>query len=231
VKRIGVLRMTELPDGTFDVHGSYLDVFRMMFADQDVELVDVPVHIGSTPGSLSDADIWIITGSPASVYDDLPWIATAEEIVREAARSETSLFGICFGHQLVAQAMGGRVERAPVGWGIGALGYATIADVPHLDLPASLTLIASHQDQVTIAPDDAVVWSTADYCPIAGLVIGERMWTVQGHPEFTPELARAIYTSRRDRIGSELVDRALATLDRPLSNRAIAAAVLAASGC
>lgn len=223
VKRIGVLRMCELPDGTFDLHGSYLDVFELMFAGHEVELFDVPVHTGDAPASLDDADLWIISGSPASVYDDLPWIATAEQIVRDAAAAETPVFGICFGHQLVAQALGGRVERA-CGWGIGALEYTTIGSVP--GLPATLTMIASHEDQVTIVPDDATVWSTADYCPNAGLAVGERIWTVQGHPEFTPQLARAIYTSRRERIGADLVDRALATLDRPLSSGDVAVAVL-----
>jgi GMP synthase-like glutamine amidotransferase len=223
--RIGVLRMCELPDAGLPVHGPYLRLLEMLFARHAVELLDVPVHEGATPASLADADGWIATGSPASVYDDLDWIRTAEEIVRAAAASETPLVGICFGHQLVAQALGGRVERAAVGWGVGARRYETVVDrgpVPG----TSTTLLASHQDQVVAAPPGAVVWSTAEYCPIAGLGVGERMWTVQGHPEFTPELVTAIYESRRERIGGDAVDAARRTLTTPLSNAAVADAIV-----
>ncbi len=214
--------MCELPEASLSVHGPYLRLFEMMFDGRDVELLDVPVHLGDVPASLADADVWIATGSPASVYDDLPWIATGEELVRSAVAAERPFVGICFGHQLVAQALGGRVERASVGWGIGIRDYSTVAAVPGLRLPDTVSAIASHQDQVVVAPADAVVWSTSDYCPNAGLAVGERMWTMQGHPEFTPQLAQAIYASRRSVIGEHAVDHAMTTLTRPLSNRSIA---------
>lgn len=227
--RVGLLRMCELPDAGRAVHGGYVRLIGMLFDGDPVELLDVPVHEGATPSSLADADVWIATGSPASVYDDLAWIRTAEELVREAAATETPLVGICFGHQLVGQALGGRVAKARGGWGIGVQRYErTDARAPLSE--DTLTLIASHQDQVLDAPADAVVWSTAGYCPIAGMRIGERMWTVQGHPEFTPALAAAIYESRRDRIGGDAVDAAKQTLDAPLSNRRIARALLDLAG-
>jgi GMP synthase-like glutamine amidotransferase len=225
--KVGILRMCDFSDVLSAVHGPYLRLFEMMFAGRPVELVDIAVHEGETPGALSDADVWIASGSPASVYDDHEWIASAEDIVRDAAASETPFVGICFGHQLVAQALGGRVERADVGWGVGALEYTTVVRPRALvDLPDTLTILASHQDQVVDVPDSATVWSTSEYCPNAGLVVGERMWTVQGHPEFTPDLVRALYPSRRDRVGDGAVDAALATLDRPLSNRLIADAIV-----
>ncbi len=224
---IGILRMSEFADVVYATHGPYLGVFEMMFAGRPVELLDVAVHDGQTPATLSDADVWIVSGSPASVYDDHAWIATAEAIVREAVVTETPFVGICFGHQLVAQALGGRVEKAEGGWGVGALDYRTSARPRALaDLPDTLTILAAHQDQVVDVPGSATVWSTADYCPNAGLAVGERMWTVQGHPEFTPGLVETLYPTRRDRVGSARVDAALTTLGRPLSNRLIADAIL-----
>ena len=208
--------------------GPYRQVFSDMFDGHAVELVEFPLFDGTAPDALDEADLWIINGSPDSVYDDLPWLETAEELVRDAAATERPLFGICFGHQLIARALGGRVERAAGGWQVGVTDYRTIAPVPAWSaVPAQLALLAVHQDQVVEVPADAVVWSTAAGCPNAGLVIGERMWTVQGHPEFGADICAALYEQRRDRIGSARTDAALASLDRPLSNRQVAAAVIA----
>lgn len=202
-------------------------LFELLFVGQPVELLDIAVHEGDAPASLTDADMWVASGSPVSVYDDLGWIATAEDIVRSAAASAVPFVGICFGHQLVAQALGGRVEKASAGWGIGALDYATLGRPTRgAHLPPTVTMLASHQDQVVEVPADVSVWSRSEFCPHAGLAVGDRMWTMQGHPEFTPELVRAIFISRRDRIGPATVDAALATLDRPLSNTLVAEAIV-----
>lgn len=225
---IGILRMTEFVDEVYAAHGPYLRQFETMFRGRPVDLVDVAVHEGQTPAALSDADLWIASGSPASVYDGHSWIETAEAIVREAAATETPFVGICFGHQLVAQALGGRVEKAAGGWGVGALDYAATRRPGSLaTLPDTLTILAAHQDQVVEVPAAATVWSTSDYCPNAGLVVGERMWTVQAHPEFTSALVQTLYPSRRDLVGGDRVDTAMATLGRPLSNDLIADAIVA----
>ena len=226
VIRIGLLRMTELPDGTLDIHGPYATLFSLFFENQPVALLDFAVHEGAAPASLDDCDGWVISGSPASVYDDLDWIRTGEQIVRSALAEERPMVGICFGHQLIAQALGGRVQKALNGWGIGAQRYDTVRALRQLQQPGPTTMLASHQDQVVGLPDEASVWSSADYCPIAGFTVGERMLTMQGHPEFTPQLVTAIYESRRDRIGDTEVDVALGTLTRPLSNDAIAEAIV-----
>jgi GMP synthase-like glutamine amidotransferase len=223
--RIGVLRMAELPDAAFRVAGPMIGVYRQLFHGHAVEVLDVPVHEGAAPASLADCDGWIVGGSPASVYDDLDWIRTGEEIVRAAHAEERPLIGVCFGHQLIAQALGGRVEKSAGGWGIGAQRYDVVRPLPHFD-GDTMTLLASHQDQVVEVPSGATIWSTSDYCPVAGFAIGERVMTVQGHPEYSPELVAALYESRRHRIGDEVVDRALATLAAPLSNDAVAAAIV-----
>lgn len=217
--------MAELPDAALGVAGPMTGLYRRLFHGHAVEVLDVPVHEGATPASLADCDAWMISGSPASVYDDLDWIRTGEEIVRAAHAEERPLIGICFGHQLIAQALGGRVEKSADGWGVGARSYDVVRPLPHFH-GDTITLLASHQDQVVELPSDAHVWSSSDYCPVAGFTIGERLVTVQGHPEYTPSLVAALYESRRERIGDETVDAALASLVTPLSNDAFADAVV-----
>ena len=226
---IGLLRMDDLPEHALHVRGNYPDLYARMFDDEDVVLVDIPVHLGDGPASLDDADVWVFTGSRHSVYDDLPWIVTASSLVRAVLDSERPAVGICFGHQLFGRALGGTV--GPAAWGIGAQTYRTVQPLPWFpEADGQLCLIASHQDQVQVAPSDAGVWSSSDYCPIAGLVIGERAWSVQGHPEFVPDVAQVLYEGRRDRLGHVAVDSAQASLSTPLSNRAVARAIVRFAG-
>ncbi len=224
--RIGLLRMDLLSVQSPEGNGDYPGLYERMFDDLGVELVDVPMFRGDAPTSLADCDGWIVTGSRHSVYDGHAWIATAEEVVREAVADEVPLVGICFGHQLLAQALGGRVEKAAVGWRIGAQQYEATEPLPWLGGTDPYTLIASHQDQVVEPPSDAVVWSSGDGCPVAGMRVGDRAWTVQGHPEFTPGVATEIFRSRVEKLGADAVERAVESMTRPLDNRRIAEAIV-----
>ena len=223
---VGLLRMDELPEHAVHVRGNYPELYERLFADEDVDLLDVPVHLGARPDSLDDADVWLFTGSRHSVYDDLPWIRTAVELVHAVIDDEQPAVGICFGHQLFAHALGGTVAAAGR-WGLGVQRFRTAAPLPWFPEAAeSISLIASHQDQVLDPPPGSVVWSTADYCPVAGLRIGRAAWSVQGHPEFTADVAHVLYEGRRARLGDDAVDAARRTLDEPVANAALARAVV-----
>jgi GMP synthase-like glutamine amidotransferase len=224
--RIGLLHMDALPDTAIPVQGDYPHLYRHLFRHETVEFVDIHVHRGDAPASLDDCDGWILGGSRYSVYDDLDWIRTAEQIVREASAAERPIVGVCFGHQLIAQALGGRTVKADVGWGVGAQRYESVAPSPWQPGEAPTALLACHQDQVVELPPDAVVWSTSAYCPVAGMTVGEHVWSMQGHPEFTPPICDVIYESRRGLIGDAEVDAAKRTLAAPLSNESIAAAIV-----
>lgn len=217
--------MCELPEPATAAHGDYLTVFRDFYGRHALELVDFAVHDGDSPASIHECDGWVIGGSPASVYEDLDWIRTGEEIVRSLIAAERPLFGICFGHQLMAQALGGTVERASVGWGAGAHHYE-VAEAPPMwsDAPATIALLAMHQDQVTDVPVDATVWATSPFCPNAGIAYGDRAWSMQPHPEFTPRLVGALCRDRRLRLGDDVTDAAIASLDTPLDSALVAAA-------
>jgi len=228
--RIGLLRMDDLPTHAVHVRGDYPDLYAEMFVEEDVSLIDVPVHHGAAPASLDDADVWLFTGSRHSVTDDLPWIGRAADLARQVIAERRPSVGICFGHQLFAHALGGKV--GPAGrWGLGALEYRTVDPLPWFpEGSESISLIASHQDQVLEAPAGATVWSTADYCPIAGMRVGPTAWSVQAHPEFTADVAHALYEGRRERLGDAAIDQARSSLSRPVSNRALARAVVNFAG-
>lgn len=223
---VGLLRMDDLPEHAQHVLGDYPDLFTHLFADEDVDLVDIRVHRGDGPASLDDADVWLLGGSRHSVYDELPWIADALDLTRRLIAEERPTVGICFGHQLLGEALGGRV--GPAGrWGVGVQSYRTIAPLDWFpEAGSSVELIASHRDQVLEVPPEAEVWSGSAYCPVAGLRVGGRAWSVQGHPEFTADVAHVLYEGRRAELGHESVDAARASLATRVSNRALARAIV-----
>ena len=136
------------------------------------------------------------------------------------------MVAVCFGHQLLAQAMGGTVAKSPDGWGAGVHAYELVGEpAPWMDPPAhgTLRLIASHQDQVTELPEGAVILARTDHCPVAAYTLGPAAFAIQPHPEFTPAVSRGLVERRRDRIGAEASDAALASLDASLDRDVLAA--------
>lgn len=154
------------------------------------------VTAGHLPGDPSAYSACLVTGSSAGVYDALPWIAPLKAFLVSAS-GRTALVGVCFGHQVMAEAFGGRVIQSPKGWGVGlhryeATGRAWLADLP------SLALAASHQDQVVEAPIDAEVVAASDFTPFGALSYPARKAiSIQLHPEFDPDYARALIEARR----------------------------------
>ena len=137
------------------------------------------------PADLKEVDGVVITGSPASVYDEQPWIKTLQQKTQQVIEEGIPLLGVCFGHQLIAQVLGGKVEKATVGWGLG------IKPVPFTQTPwmspwlKPLNLVHVHQDQVTRLPEGARCLAGDEFCPYESFAIADRILTVQGHPEFT----------------------------------------------
>jgi GMP synthase-like glutamine amidotransferase len=186
--------------------GDYLDLFGRLFGAHvpDLELRPYDVVGGDLPGHPEECDAWVCTGSRHSAYDDLPWIADLEAFIRDVAAAGRPFVGVCFGHQVLAQALGGRVERAS-GWGAGVR-RVTLAG------GGELRLHFMHQDQVVELPPGATVLGSADHCPVAVLAVGERMLGIQAHPEFTDAYSAALLADRELRIGTEATADAASTL-------------------
>jgi GMP synthase-like glutamine amidotransferase len=205
------------------IAGDYPELFTALLGPLGVDVVPYAVEDGQLPVSLDECDGWLCSPSRLSVYDDEPWINDMEALLRDAIATETAFIGVCFGHQLVAQTLGGRVERAADGWGVGVQDYEIIEPLPQMQpAPGRFALIASHQDQVVQVPAGARVIARSEYCPVAGLAVGERMWTLQGHPEFVPDLADALLQLRVDLIGTDRVAAARASLAQPTDRHVVA---------
>lgn len=219
---IGLLQCDEIDEPLQHIAGDYPKMFGDLLAPHRVELRIYRVDEGELPTDTHECDGWIGGGSRRSAFEDEPWIAGLIDFVRRLHANRQPFVGVCFGHQVIAQALGGEVERAAVGWGVGVRSYDVVAERPWMRPPLDdLVLVASHQDQVTALPPGAEVLAVSDYCPIAAMAVGEQMLGIQGHPEFSPALSRALLESRRQRLGDDLTDTALATLVTPTNRRSV----------
>ena len=227
--RLGLLQCGYVAPAVAATHGDYPELFADLLAPHGVALTTFDVQRQPLPEDLGSLDGWLVSGSADSAYDPLPWIAPVEDLLRRAVSDRVPLVAICFGHQLLAQALGGRVVRAPAGWGAGVHRYEVVGPTrPWMVPPAAEgpRLIASHQDQVVALPKGAEVVARTDHCPYAAFQVGPRALALQPHPEFTAGLSRDLLELRRDRIGAA-VEPALASYDQPLDRDVVASWLVA----
>jgi len=204
--KIGILQTGRSPDELRDEFGDYNEMFMALLGRPDVVFETFAVMVDDFPNRPDIADAWVVTGSRCGVYDGFPWIAKLKAFLRHVHQDRVPLVGICFGHQAVAAALGGTVEKFAGGWSCGLQHYDMVGR------PAPAALLAWHQDQVIVPPKDAEVIMSSDFCRYAGMRIGDFTLTIQAHPEFTPDFVRALAGARRDVVGAAVADAALASL-------------------
>ena len=211
---LGILRTDAVRPEWVDAHGEYPDMFERVLKSLDptISFTTWNTEAGVLPDSTDAAEGFLITGSKSSVYDDKDWIRRAEDFVRKCHAHRQKLVGICFGHQLVANALGGAVEKSAKGWGVGIQKYKLLDSPFGSSDSDEFCLLASHQDQVTLMPPGAKLIATSDHCEVAAQLIGDHILTFQGHPEFTSEYSKEIMTFRREMIGETRVLKGLASL-------------------
>ena len=185
--QIGILQTGESPDALRH-QGDYPDFFETLLAGKGLTFRRWAVLRNEFPDSVHDCDGWLITGSRHGAYEPHDWIPPLEDFIRKAYAEHVPMVGICFGHQIIAQALGGKVEKFNGGWSVGAQDY-DFGD-------EKLTLNAWHQDQVVEKPDSATVAATNGFCENAALLYDDRMFTVQAHPEFKPEFMLGLIEKR-----------------------------------
>ena len=169
---------------------------------------------GELPEEPEVCDAYVITGSPAGVYDDLPWIAPLAAFLQRA-KGKAKLVGICFGHQIMAQVFGGTVVRSEKGIGLGLHEYAIIETAPWIDDRAPISIAISHQDQVVTVPPSARVVGGSDFAPYGILAyVDQPAISFQCHPEFEPDFAVALVERQRERV-AETADHLIESLSRP----------------
>lgn len=213
--KIGILMTGHAAAPMEEAQGDYDAMFARLldghgFAFERYDVVD-----GHYPASPLDADGWLITGSKHGAYEAHPWIAPLERFIRETHAAGRPLVGICFGHQIIAQALGGRVEKFSGGWSVGPTRYRIEG--------RTFELNAWHQDQVVAPPPGVQVVGSSDFCANAALLYGDRAYSIQPHPEFDAEIMDILITHRgRGTVPDELLERARSGLDKPLANGEIA---------
>ncbi len=207
---IGILQCGAIPEPLQAAHGPYAAMVRRMLGpERQTTVFDVTAGVWPEPGS---CDAYLLTGSTAGVYDDLPWIADLMAFLRNV-RGRAKLVGICFGHQAMAEAFGGQVIQSPKGWGIGLQRYDVVDRAWWMDGADHVDIPASHQDQVVTPPPGAAVTLSSAFTPYAGLDYGDAI-SFQFHPEFGSAFGTALIETRRDRYGV-LADPAIASYAQP----------------
>lgn len=192
----------------------------------DWQVSSFAVKDGTFPGELSGFDGVMITGSPASVHDGEAWIARLEQVVRDCVAAGVPLFGACFGHQVIAKALGGTVGPNPGGWVFG-LAQAEVTEAPEWakGLGDGFGQYAAHIEQVTSLPAGARVWARADFCDTVGFVIGNRVFTTQNHPEMTHGFMEALVQEYSPKLPPEVSAQAQASLAQRADTEAFAEAI------
>ena len=213
--KIGILQaghfvpelQSELGDYTA-LYGQLLQGHGHAFEFETFSVVDMEF-----PHGAGEADGWLISGSKHGAYEEHAFIPPLEELIRTIQASGKPLIGICFGHQIIAQALGGTVEKFDDGWAVGRVVYDMAGD--------TVALNAWHQDQVVQPPAEAINVGSSAFCAHAALVYGDKIWTMQPHPEFESTAIDGLIRLRGGAVQPDRLANAKTQLPAPNNNAAI----------
>ena len=217
--QIAILETGKPPAALIPRFGAYPAMFADLLGG-GFETITYDVEAGALPARATDHAAYLVTGSPAGVYEERPWIEPLKGFLRDA-RGQAKLIGVCFGHQVMAEAFGGRVEKSERGWGVGLQTLAVRGAAPFLNGERTVAIPASHQDQIVVPPPAARVIASSPFSPYGVLAYTDQpALSMQFHPEFSPAFAKALIEARRDRLPE--AEAAIASLDAPNDREAVA---------
>jgi GMP synthase (glutamine-hydrolysing) len=207
---IGILQTALLSSDLSLNFPQYFEVFSDFLGHENFDFAQFRVCENEFPSDYQTCDGWLITGSHHGVYENHDWIPVLEDLIREIHANNIPLVGICFGHQIMAQALGGKVEKFIGGWGVSTHNYHD------LQTGKTIALLCSHQDQIIEKPSNSKVIMTSTFCKYAGLQYTPNCVSFQPHPEFKPEFMEAVLHLRRGtRIPEDVADEGLRRLHHP----------------
>ncbi|WIY52180.1 gamma-glutamyl-gamma-aminobutyrate hydrolase family protein [Devosia sp. YIM 151766] len=213
--KLSIIEVGRVPERIADRFVSFPRKFMAMFEASGLPFAFETVNVldGQELPDPSSLEGVVITGSPAGVYEDHAWLDPLRAFIREAYAAQTPMVGICFGHQIMADALGGTVQKSDKGWGLGRHSYNVVGRPGFMrDAPPTLAIACSHQDQVIVPPAEAEVILASDFAPHAGLFYRSgKALSFQPHPEFSDGFAMALAEMRRDSVSEAQLDKALAS--------------------
>lgn len=216
--KIGILMAGHFPRALQAETGDYDDLYKQLLAGHGFDFDSYAVVDGDFPARVDQCDGWLISGSRHGAYEDLPFIRQLEDFIRHVVAADVPLVGICFGHQIIAQALGGKTEKFHAGWAVGRTEYDWGDD--------RIALNAWHQDQVTKLPPGADVVASNAFCENAALVYGDKIFSVQAHPEFeSAHIAGLARTRAPGKVPQDLIAAATANLDAANDNATLSAMI------
>ncbi|MEM9434778.1 MAG: type 1 glutamine amidotransferase [Pseudomonadota bacterium] len=207
--KIGILECGHTIPDVVQEHGPLPTLFKRLLSDQGFEFAVYNIVDMQFPSSVEACDGWLLTGSRHGVYETHDFIPPLEEFVRAAFAAGRPMVGICFGHQIIAQAFGGHVEKFSNGWSLGLTDY-------EFDALGPIRLNAWHQDQVIEAPQGATTIARNDFCQHAALLYGNKALTIQAHPEFNQDIMSSYVSARKG-----TADYPDALMDQVMERRAL----------
>ncbi len=213
--QIGILQCGHFPTAEGYPDQTYSKLYASLLAGRGLTFQTYSVVDMEFPASPDEADGWLISGSKHGAYEDLPFIPVLEDFIRKVHDNKVPLVGVCFGHQVTAQALGGRVEKYAGGWSVGRVEYQIDG--------APVPLVAWHQDQVVSKPDAARVVAHTDFCEFAALAYGDNILTMQAHPEFDDEALRLLLDVRAPGVvPDDIIENARANMGKDLRQEWVA---------
>ena len=213
--KIGILLVGRASEDLVGKYGTYAEMLIALInsEEQVFEFKTFNILDDEFPKDHLECDGWIVTGSPHGVYEDHSWIPTVSQLINNIYEANLPIFGVCFGHQLIAQALGGHVEKSEKGWGLGLHTYQVNNKPDYMsNLSEEVTLNICHQDQVLRPPQGATVYAKSEFCENAGFYIKDKVLTMQAHPEFLVDFTKDLLNFRSEDEGGyipqEVVDKA-----------------------
>jgi GMP synthase-like glutamine amidotransferase len=224
--KLTIIQTGDVPLPLRDQFGPYRKMFETMFdrTGQGFHYEMVAASDGQPLPDPATLEGIVITGSAAGVYDDFPWLDPLRAFIRDAYSKQTPMLGVCFGHQIMADALGGDVRKSEKGWGLGRHTYRVKSRPDFMrDAPTALSVACSHQDQVIVPPADAEVILSSDFTPNAGLAYRSgAALSFQPHPEFADDYTLALAELRRGKAPDSVVETAISSIATPSSSGAVA---------
>ncbi|KAJ3319917.1 hypothetical protein HDV06_005816 [Boothiomyces sp. JEL0866] len=173
-------------------HGDYVQMFSDLFGELDAYNVTKEIY----PTNAADYDLFIITGSRYSCYEDIPWITKLKEFVRLYDKTPIKFFGVCFGHQIIAEALGGKVLPNDKGWEIGWISVRLNEGGQKILSKDTIAIQSMHKDHVVQLPPGFTALGSTELSPIQCMYKPHKYFTIQGHPEFSAAYTKALINMR-----------------------------------